>query len=239
MRPDDPMQRSGAVWCDEHGRWECASNSKRTASRCHGSAITGSDRCRMHAGRSAAMTKALGEANLLAWSTEAARAEGAASLPALDPGTVVLDQLRVAVLRADVYGELLRWQLELDDLDGAGGGGRVAAGLVGTTYAASRDGARVETGEQVRALARMEAEWRDRVVRFAKTAHDMGIADAQIELQQAQAELVVSAFLAALAAIPGLLPVARQEALTAFLAGLGRGGETVAGAVVAGAGEPA
>jgi hypothetical protein len=188
------------------------------------------------------MTKALGEANLLAWSTEAARAEGAASLPALDPGTVVLDQLRVAVLRADVYGELLRWQLELDDLDGvggAGGGGRVAAGLVGTTYAASRDGARVETGEQVRALARMEAEWRDRVVRFAKTAHDMGIADAQIELQQAQAELVVSAFLAALAAIPGLLPVARQEALTAFLAGLGRGGETVAGAVVAGAGEPA
>ena len=161
-------------------------------------------------------------------STEAARADGK-QLPALDPGVVVLDQLRVAMLRADLYGELLRWQLEVDE----------EAGLIGRTFAAGRDGQRVETGEQVRGLARLEAEWRDRVVRFAKTAHDMGIADAQIELQQAQAELVVSAFLAALAAIPGLLPVARQEALTAFLAGLGRGGETVAGAVVAGAGEPA
>lgn len=219
------MRQSGARWCTEHGRWEC----NAAIENHHASAIRGMAKCRHHVGRSTAMAKALGEANLIAWSTEAARADGK-QLPALDPGVVVLDQLRVAMLRADLYGELLRWQLEVDE----------EAGLIGRTFAAGRDGQRVETGEQVRGLARLEAEWRDRVVRFAKTAHDMGIADAQIELQQAQAELVVSAFLAALAAIPGLLPVARQEALTAFLAGLGRGGETVAGAVVVdGAGEPA
>lgn len=227
------MRQSGARWCEDHGRWECVSTAKRAADGvCHGSAISGSDRCRMHAGRPAAMVKALGEANLLAWSTAAARDAGVAAA-VMDPGTVVLEQLRVAVLRADVYGELLRHQLLVDETPD----GRVAAGLVGVTYAAGRDGARVETGEQVRALARSEAEWRDRVVRFAKTAHDMGIADAQIELQQAQAELVVSAFLAALSALPDLLPAARQAALTAFLSGLGRGGDVVPGVLVGGTGE--
>lgn len=216
MSPDDPMTQSGARWCAEHGRWEC----NAAIDNHHATAIRGMAKCRHHVGRSTAMAKALGEANLLAWSTQA---PGAGEAAAVDPGRVVLDQLRVAVLRADLYGELLRWQVEVEE----------EGGLVGTTHAAGRDGARVETGEQVRGLARLEAEWRDRAVRFAKTAHDMGIAEAQIELQQAQAELVVGAFLGSLRVIPGLVPSVRNDLLRAFLAGLGRGPE-VAGELVAG-----
>lgn len=215
MGQDDLMGRSGAAWCDDHERWECSRKSKRTGDRCHASAIRGMSTCKTHAGRSLALAKAMGEANLLAWSTAAARGDEAP----LDPGRVVLEQLRVAVMRADLYGELLRWQVEVED----------EAGLVGKTFAAGRDGARVETGEQARALAKLEAEWRDRVVRFAKTAHDMGIAERHVELEQERASLVTSAFRAALGVLE-LLPADRDLAVRTFLSSLGAG-EVVAGEV--------
>ena len=73
-------------------------------------------KCKNHSGRSLAMAKALGEANLLAWSTEAAGQDVA--MP--DPGLTVLQQLRVASLRADLFGLMLRWQLEVDEEQGSG-----------------------------------------------------------------------------------------------------------------------
>ncbi|GAW54713.1 hypothetical protein [Nocardioides sp. PD653] len=217
LRDDDPMRLSGATWCDEHDRWECARPSKRSGVRCHGNAIRGMATCRMHAGRSSAMAKAIGEANLAAWSSSARSAD----VPSLDPGTVVLDQLRVAVMRADLYGEMLRWQLEVEE----------ESGLVGATYAVGRDGGgRVETGERARGLAVLEAAERDRVVRFAKTAHDMGIAERHVELEQERASLVTSAFRAALAVLE-LLPADRDLAVRTFLGKLGAGDVVVAGEV--------
>lgn len=213
----DPMEAAGAVWCDDHGRWECSRTSKRSQLRCHSPAIRGTAACRLHSGRPAAVAKALGEAYLQAWSTEHGRGDE----PPMDPGTVVLEQLRVAVMRADLYGELLRWQVEVED----------EGGLVGRTFAAGRDGARVETGEQVRGLARLEAEWRDRAVRFAKTAHDMGIAERHVELEQERASMVTGAFRAALAVLD-LLPADRDLAVRTFLAQLGAG-DVVAGEVTA------
>lgn len=216
MRDGDPMRRSGAAWCEEHDRWECSKDSKRSRSRCHGPAVRGLDRCRMHLGQSRDLARTQGEANLAAWSAEAA---GGSS--ALDPGQVVMDQLRVAVLRADIYGELLRIQIADEDVDG----------LVGPTYAVGREGTRVETGERVRGLAALEAEWRDRVVRFAKAAHDMGIAERVVELEQQRAELVTGAFLAAIDAL-GLVPGDRSRAIEVFLDRL-EPGRSVAGEVVA------
>lgn len=215
MRDDDPMRRSGAVWCTEHDRWECSHQSRRSQSRCHGNAVRGLDCCRMHAGRRLDLARTQGEANLLAWSAEAA----SESTP-LNPGRVVMDQLRVAVLRADVYGELLRLQVADEEIDG----------LVGPTFAVGRDGQKVETGERVRGLAALEAEWRDRVVRFAKAAHDMGIAEAVVELEKQRAELVTGAFLAAIDVL-GLLPVDRSRVVEVFLDRLGSG-EPVAGEVI-------
>lgn len=216
MQPADPMQQSGAVRCDEHERWECSRTSKRSQSRCHAPAIRGYATCRMHAGRSTAMAKAIGEANLAAWST----AEASSDAAPLDPGTVVLQQLRVAVMRADLYGEMLRWQLETEE----------EAGLVGPTYAVGREGVKVETGERVRGLAALEADWRDRVVRFAKAAHDMGIAERHVELEQERASLVTAAFRAALA-VADLLPAVRSLVVQTFLAELGGQDTVVAGEV--------
>jgi len=203
----DPMTRSGARWCETHGRWECSANKPDH----HAIAVRGMAMCRHHVGKTMDLARTQGEANLLAWSTSPA-----ADAPALDPGRVVMDQLRVAVMRADVYGELLRLQVADEEV----------GGLVGATFAAGRDGARVETGEQVRGLAKLEAEWRDRVVRFAKAAHDMGIAERHIELQQAQAQIVVSAARVMLDEL-GLVPADRDRALRAFLGALGRGPEPV------------
>lgn len=53
----------------------------------------------------------------------------------------------------------------------------------------------------------------------------LGIAERQVELQQGQAELVVGAFMAGLAAGPQLLPADRDAMVRAFLGGLGRGPE--------------
>jgi hypothetical protein len=212
MSHDDRMTRSGARWCDGHDRWECSKQRTKGRGDCHQPAVRGMAACRNHVGKTLDLARTQGEANLLAWSSEAGGGQ-----PALDPGQVVMDQLRVAVMRADIYGELLRIQIADEEV----------GGLIGPTFAAGRDGARVETGEQVRALAKLEAEWRDRAVRFAKTAHDMGIAERVIELHQGQAQLVVSAFMAGLGALPGLLPVDRDAALRAFLVGLGRGPEVL------------
>jgi hypothetical protein len=217
MQGQDLMRLSGARWCGDHGRWECARN-KQGGLDCHGSAISGTARCRMHAGKASELAKAQGQANLLAWSTAAV-----ADVKPLDPGQTVMNALHVSVLRAQMLGELLRVQVEDEDFEG----------LVGRTHAAGRDGARVETGEQLRGLVRLEAEERDRSVKFAKAAHDMGIAERHIELQQAQAQIVVAAFRAALDAIGSeLLPAARDAATRAFLGGLGSG-PVVAGEVSA------
>lgn len=213
MTPDGPMAQSGARWCGQHGRWECAAAKPDH----HATAIRGLAYCKNCCGRPLALAKSLGEANLLTWSTAAASPD----LAPLDPGRVVLEQLRVAVMRSDLYGELLRWQIEAED----------ESGLIGKTYAASATGARVETGEAVRALAKLEAEWRDRVVRFAKAAHDMGIAERHVELEQERAGLVTAAFRAALAVLE-LLPADRDLAVRTFLSSLGAG-DVVVGEVTA------
>jgi hypothetical protein len=202
---DDPMARSGARWCPEHSRWECSANKPDH----HASAVRGMAKCRHHVGKQLDLAKTQGEANLAAWSAVAGREQ-----EPLDLGQTVMEQLRVAVIRADIYGELLRIQISDEEI----------GGLVGPSYAAGRDGQRVETGEQVRALVKLEAEWRDRVVKYAEVAHRMGIATRVIELAQGQAEIVVLAFRAALeVAGAELLPGVRAAMVETFLGRLGAG----------------
>jgi hypothetical protein len=141
-------------------------------------------------------------------------------VPHLASSDVMLRLLHMSWVRVHLYAERLRLLVDATDGDG---------GLVGPTYAAA-GGARVETGEQVRALAKLEADERDRCARFAKLCHDMRIDERHIELQQAQAQLVVSAFMQALAAV-SLVPADRDLALRTFLQGLGRGSDVVAGEV--------
>ncbi|MFI6513580.1 hypothetical protein ACIBCT_38755 [Streptosporangium sp. NPDC050855] len=185
MREDDPM-RGGAVWCEHHGRWECSKRTK-VAPVCHGIAIAGVDRCRMHAGEPLDVAKAKGEA-VTAWSALTGR-------PVISHNEAVMGMLQVSWLRAHLYAGLLRQQFtaaqEQADAGPGGPGGEDPAlgpgrGLVGHTRSAAKDIGIYVTGESVRALTALEGQERDRVVRYAKAAHDMGIAEQQVRLAEQQ-----------------------------------------------------
>lgn len=188
-RPTDPA-RGGATWCDEHNRWECTKRVKasRGGGRCHGPAIIGLDACRMHVGKRADLARAQGEA-ISAWSAVAAVAT-------IVPAEAVLGMLQMAWLRVHVYAGLLEQQVSEAQADGPddgdpfrdGGAPGVGhgAGLIGNTYSGVKDIGIFATGEAIRGLAQLEAAERDRCVKYAKTAHDMGIADRQIKLAEEQ-----------------------------------------------------
>lgn len=190
------MSRTGAVWCDGHRRWECSKRSQRTKERCHACAIRGTAACRNHAGKSVELAKAQGAA-ITAWSA----VSGEAAVSATD---AVLGMLHMSWLRVHLYAGLLEQQVTeaqagRSDGDAAGRsggrGGTVGAGtgLVGHTYGAVKDVGIYATGEAVRGLAQLEAAERDRCVRYAKTAHDMGIAEQQVRIAEQQGEMIAGA----------------------------------------------
>ncbi|MEV0584078.1 hypothetical protein [Nonomuraea sp. NPDC050310] len=171
MRSDDLMRQAGAVWCDRHERWECSKVSKRSSLRCHAFAVRGTPVCYNHAGKKTDTLKAQGaalEEALSAWQAEPGRV-------VVSPADAVMAMLQMAWARLHVYADLLRRQVE--------SAGDSPAGLVMV----------LESGETVRGLARLDAEERDRAVRYAKAAHDMGIADREIRLAERQGALLAEA----------------------------------------------
>jgi hypothetical protein len=191
-RDHDPM-RGGAVWCEEHNRWECAKRSK-IAPVCHGIAILGVDRCRMHAGEKIDIVKAKGEARS-AWIA-------ATGAPVVSDADAVMGMLQVSWLRAQLYGRLLQQQFAeaqaaRGDGQGLGGGDVPAlgpgAGLIGHTRSGVKDIGIFATGEALRGLTKLESDERDKVVKYAKTASDMGIAERRIQLAQSQGALIAGA----------------------------------------------
>lgn len=163
----------GARWCEDHTRLECTKNRNRGRGQCHKMAIRGTDACDMHSGIKREVARAQGEARLLvtAWSPQG---EGK-----LDAGMAVLSVLQMTYLRLGMYAELLRQQVAVQGQKA--GSPSVdqdpdTSGLIGFRYgAAGKDGVIYVQSEEVRALVNLEASERDRVVKYAKVAHDMGI----------------------------------------------------------------
>lgn len=193
MSQPGPMSRTGAVWCLDHTRWECAKRSKRSQSRCHASAIRGTGACFSHAGKSLAVAKAQGEA-ITAWSALAGN-------PTVSATDAVLGMLQMSWLRVHLYATLLEEQVHaaqaqrgLDDGSGFGADETVGpgVGLIGQSRGAVKDIGIYATGEAARGLTQLEAAERDRCVRFAKTAHDMGIAEHQIRVAEQQGQLLAN-----------------------------------------------
>lgn len=193
-QPNDPARPGGATWCQDHQRWECTRNVKqsRGGGRCHGPSITGTDACRMHVGKRTELAKAQGQA-ITAWSA----LSGQATISSTE---AVLGMLQMSWLRAHTYAQLLEEQVSAaqqarrqnGDGDGFGGGSGdvgAGAGLVGHTYGSTKDSV-YASGEAVRGLAQLEAAERDRCVRYAKAAHDMGIAEAQVKIAEGQGRLL-------------------------------------------------
>lgn len=101
-------------------------------------------------------------AQVTAW--KAGLPDGATSL---SPRMAMVLLLHASWLRWLEYAAMLERQLSQDAPPESGG-------LVGHTMASGRGGL-YATGEQVRALAVLEGEERDRVMRYARQCHDVGL----------------------------------------------------------------
>lgn len=187
----------------------CTATSKRTGLRCQLTVIGGGT-CFMHGGK-APQVAAKREARIVEW--EARREISAWSAmtgrPTVDPGLAVLAALHMSWLRLHVYSGLLEQQLKGEPgvtfLRSSQGGPRVIRGyaddqpapegvdgLIGHTYSADKQAGIFASGEAVRALVTLEAQERDRVVRYAKTAHDMGIAEREVRLAERQGQILAN-----------------------------------------------
>jgi len=171
-----------ARWCETHARLECTKNRNRGRGPCHKQAIRGTDACDMHGGYKRDVLKAQGEARITAFNPMAEPTK-------LDAGMTVLAMLQMTYLRVGMYAELLRQQvaaegeIPLDDAD--------TSGLIGHRYGmGGKEGILYRQSEEVRALVTLEAQERDRVVKYAKTAHDMGISERITSLAERWGDVV-------------------------------------------------
>jgi hypothetical protein len=158
--------RMGAVWCEDHQRWECSKRSKRSQSRCHAVALVGLDACFSHSGKRREIAKAEGQA-ITAWNAQSGK-------PAINSADAVLGMLQMSWLRVHLYATLLHQQV---------GDASNTHGLVGSNG----------NGETIRALAQLEAAERDRCVRYGKTAHDMDLDERVVVIAEQQGALLAGA----------------------------------------------
>lgn len=162
-------------WCDQHGRYECTKNSKR-GGPCHQVRLPGLNACKNHSGRAYQVSKEIGQAQITAWST--------GGQPDINYTEVVLSVLQMTYLRLEVLSRMLREQaIELDE------GSQPTEGLIGYRYGAGgKDGKIYVVSEELRGLVQLEAAERDRAVKYAKTAHDMGIDERMTSLAEKWAD---------------------------------------------------
>jgi hypothetical protein len=176
-------------YCDQHGKHECT-RSRKGGGTCHGAAVAGLDVCRMHGGQRADVLRAKGQA-LSAW-------RATPGVQEVTPSEAVMQMLQVSWARFHLYASLLEQQVTHAQGEGGTGLGDdpelgPGAGLIGHTRSGVKDIGIFATGEAARGLTLLEEKERDRCVRYAKTAHDMGIADREIRLAEAQGALLAGA----------------------------------------------
>lgn len=182
-----------AKWCEEHNRLECTKRRSKGRGPCHGPAVRGIDACKTHGGVSVAVAQAKGEARITAWSAIGDAAK------TVDYRMAVLGVLQMSWLRLAAYSELLRKQVvnEQGDIETPGaiedGEAQENTGLIGYRFgAAGKDGNIYAVSEETRALVLLESQERDRVVKYAKTAHDMGISDRLTSLAERWGDVVAT-----------------------------------------------
>lgn len=185
-RQPPPQVPGGARWCFDHERWECTRSRSKGRGTCHGSAIKGTNACKMHAGVATAVAVERGKAVITAWSAIGGTTN-------VDYRMAVLGVLQMTWLRLAAYSELLRRQVAVE-------GGEIqlgedsepqASGLIGHRISSSPGGL-YASSEQVRALVVLEASERDNVVKYAKAAHDMGISERLTSLAERWGDVVAS-----------------------------------------------
>lgn len=203
VKLDKDNNPGGARWCDDHRRLECTKNRTKGRGQCHKAATRGTPSCTNHAGYTVAVSKAQGEARISAWSPY-----GQATHPISAP-MAVMGVLQMSWLRLGAISELLRQQVAKDQAlagDPVDEDEPEASGLIGFRYgAAGKDGVVYVQSEEARGLVLLEAAERDRVVKYSKVAHDMGISDRMIQLAERWGDAVAGRIAAMLDAL-GLSP---------------------------------
>jgi hypothetical protein len=185
---DKDNNPGNARWCDDHSRLECTKNRSKGRGPCHQAAVRGTSACKNHSGYSLAVTKVQGEARISAWSPQG-------PVAGVDASSAVLGVLQMTHLRLASYSELLRRQVVIDSEQAGeiGEGSPQASGLIGFRYGmGGREGITYVQSEDIRALVLLEAGERDRVVRYAKTAHDMGISTRLTNLAERWGDVVAT-----------------------------------------------
>lgn len=204
----------GAKWCPDHNMLECTKNRSKGRGPCHAPAIRGTNGCRIHSGFAGKVLKARGEARISAWSAQGQPPEGGQ----IDSSAAVLGMLQQSWMRAHFYSALLKAQVEKDSGGEAGVSAGLAGdvtGLIGYRYgAAGKDGHIYAVSEEARALVALEAAERDRVVKYADTAHKMGISERMTSMAERWGDVVVNRIMIV---IQGLDLTPEQEALVPAL----------------------
>lgn len=186
----------GARPCEKHKRLECVSNRRHGQGPCHMAAVRGTSKCYIHSGTQLSILKAQGEARITAWSPY-----GKSQKPISAP-MAVMGVLQMSWLRLGAYSQMLRDQVALE-------GGQATSldetdlpdksGLIGYRYGmGGRDGIQYAQTEEIRALVQLEALERDRVVKYAKVAHDMGISSRLTALAESWGDIVAASISAML-----------------------------------------
>lgn len=189
---------------DPMERRQCTARSKRSGERCKRAPVMGATVCAMHGGKAPQVAAAAEQRQ--------AEARADAAIAELWPGLAGMAPVKDPIdLLARTAGALE----QMADRVGArvnALNGRVAAG---------------ESMSQLRAEVVLLDRLLDKVIKSSDRLASLGIEEKHIELEQARAELVTSAFLAAMAVVSSLLPADRDLMLRTFLAGLGRGPEVL------------
>lgn len=185
MSKPEPLGRDrnpgAARWCKTHARLECTKNRTKGRGPCHKQAVRGTNACDMHSGYSRPVLKAQGEARITAFNPHGEPTK-------LDAGMTVLAVLQMSYLRLGMYADLLRQQVATEGETAAEGD---TSGLIGHRYGmGGKDGILYRQSEEVRALVMLEAAERDRVVKYAKVAHDMGISERITSLAERWGDVV-------------------------------------------------
>jgi hypothetical protein len=179
----------GARWCEEHQRLECTKNRSHQRGQCHQAARRGTDACRLHSGKRAAQHVVEGEARIRITAFNPHGED-----VTIDASTAVMTVLQMSYLRLGMYSEMLRQQIAAEgaqsgdpqELDNPN-----PSGVIGFRYGmGGKDGITYVQSEEIRALVMLEATERDRVVKYAKTAHDMGISSQLISLAERWGDVV-------------------------------------------------
>lgn len=167
------------------GKKGCAAKSKLSGGNlCGAPAVAGTDLCTSHSGISRLKHKARGAVvvEVLNWGL---------GDTTVDPGEVLLRLVTQSAARAEKYAAVVE-QLVADN------DGSLPKALTADSYTVSDTGMPVKTGEYVRAMARLEAEERDRCAGMATKAIAAGLAERQVRLAEKQGALIAQAIKAIL-----------------------------------------